>query len=78
MGRPGVLTAEVVQEAIREAGAILVYSGAVTRDYINAMFEREKSVSTHMGNKLAIPQGTNEAKESIRHSALAVVRMTHR
>ncbi len=35
-------------------------------------------MSTHMGNKLAIPQGTNEAKESIRHSALAVVRMTHR
>ena len=27
------------------------------------MFEREKSVSTYMGNFLAIPHGTNEAKD---------------
>ncbi len=35
-------------------------------------------MSTYMGNKLAIPHETNQAKGSIRHSALAVVRMTHR
>ena len=29
------------------------------------MFEREKSVSTYMGNYLAIPHGTNEAKDEI-------------
>ena len=67
-------TARTKEEAIREAGAILVDAGAVTPDYVDAMFEREKSVSTYMGNSLAIPHGTNEAKESIRHSALAVVR----
>src|SRR5689334_18608474 len=61
-------------EAIREAGQILVDAGAVDPDYIDAMFEREKSVSTYMGNYLAIPHGTNESKETIKRSALSVVR----
>jgi PTS system mannitol-specific IIA component len=38
------------------------------------MFEREKSVSTYMGNYLAIPHGTNEAKDTISRSAISVVR----
>lgn len=61
-------------EAIREAGQILVDAGAVDASYIDAMFEREKSVSTYMGNFLAIPHGTNEAKDAIKSSALSVVR----
>ena len=52
-------------DAIREAGALLVDSGAVSPAYVDAMFEREKSVSTYMGNFLAIPHGTNEAKDTI-------------
>ncbi len=67
-------TAATKDDAIREAGQILVDSGAVTTDYIDAMYEREKSVSTYMGNFLAIPHGTNEAKDSIKKSALSVVR----
>ena len=69
---PGTATNK--DEAIREAGQILVDSGAVGPEYIDAMFEREKSVSTYMGNFLAIPHGTNEAKDSIKASALSVVR----
>ena len=61
-------------EAIREAGQILVDAGAVTPAYIDAMYEREKSVSTYMGNFLAIPHGTNEAKEEITKSALSVIK----
>jgi PTS system mannitol-specific IIA component len=61
-------------EAIREAGRLLVGSGAVTEDYIDSMLEREGSVSTYMGNFLAIPHGTNEAKDSIKRSALSLVR----
>jgi PTS system mannitol-specific IIA component len=41
---------------------------------VDAMFEGEKSVFTYMGNLLAIPHGTNEAKEAILRSALSVVR----
>ena len=35
---------------------------------------RETSVSTFMGNGLAIPHGTNEAKGSIRRTAISFVR----
>jgi PTS system mannitol-specific IIA component len=69
---PGVATSK--DDAIREAGQLLVDSGAVSPEYVDAMFEREKSVSTYMGNYLAIPHGTNEAKDSIGRSAISVVR----
>ena len=61
-------------DAIREAGQILVEAGAVNPDYIDSMFDRERSVSTYMGNYLAIPHGTNESKDSIKRSALSVIR----
>ena len=61
-------------QAIDEAGGLLVSAGAVTDAYVASMHEREESVSTFMGNGLAIPHGTNQAKDSIRSSALSVVR----
>ena len=61
-------------DAIREAGSILVEVGAVEPAYVDSMLERENSVSTYMGNFLAIPHGTNEAKDKIRRSALSVIR----
>ena len=61
-------------DAIREVGALLVSAGSVTQAYADAMFDREATVSTYMGNYLAIPHGTNEAKDGIVHSALAIVR----
>ena len=67
-------TARTKDDAIRESGQILVDVGAVEPDYIDSMFERERSVSTYMGNYLAIPHGTNESKESIKRSALSVIR----
>jgi mannitol PTS system EIICBA or EIICB component len=61
-------------DAITEAGELLVSAGAVGAEYVATMHERETSVSTYMGNLLAIPHGTNEAKPSIRHSGISVVR----
>jgi len=61
-------------EAISEAGRLLVEAGAVEASYVDAMHERETSVSTYMGNLLAIPHGTNEAKPSIRRTAISFVR----
>ncbi|WP_392469083.1 PTS mannitol transporter subunit IICBA [Arsenicicoccus cauae] len=62
------------EEAIEEAGRLLVAQGAVDDAYVASMHERERSVSTYMGNLLAIPHGTNEAKSSIRRTALSFVR----
>jgi PTS system mannitol-specific IIC component len=52
----------------------LVSAGAVEDGYVTSMHDRERSVSTYMGNYLAIPHGTNEAKGMIRTSAISVVR----
>ncbi|GEM34943.1 PTS mannose transporter subunit IIA [Nocardia neocaledoniensis NBRC 108232] len=60
--------------AIDEVGALLVAAGAVGPDYVAAMHEREHTVSTFMGNGLAIPHGTLAAKDGIRHSAIALAR----
>ena len=38
------------------------------------MHEREESVSTYMGSYLAIPHGTNAAKDHIMKSAVSVIR----
>lgn len=79
----GLLTTESVvlagnattrDEAITEAGELLVASGAVPQAYVDSMHERERSVSTHMGNGLAIPHGTNDAKSLITRTAISFVR----
>lgn len=67
-------TASTKEEAIAEANDLLLAAGAVTSDYLASMLERESSVSTYMGNYLAIPHGTNEGKDAILASALSFVR----
>ena len=65
------------EEAIREAGALLVQSGAVAPHYVDAMLEREQTVSTYMGSFLAIPHGTDQAKGEITRSAICLIRYEH-
>ena len=60
--------------AITEAGDLLVAAGAADASYVASMHERERSVSTAMGNLLAIPHGTNEAKSSIVRTGMSFVR----
>ncbi len=67
-------SASSAADAISEAGQLLVAAGAVEPSYVDAMHEREKSISTYMGNGLAIPHGTNEAKDAIRRTGLSFVR----
>jgi mannitol PTS system EIIA component len=62
------------EEAMKEAADILQAAGAVTGGYYDAMQQREQTVSTYMGNELAIPHGTNETKDTILESALSFVR----
>jgi PTS system mannitol-specific IIC component len=67
-------TARTREEAIDEAGQLLVATGAVEPAYVASMHERERSVSTYVGNQLAIPHGTNEAKASIHSTGLSFIR----
>jgi mannitol PTS system EIIA component len=67
-------TARTRDEAIAEAARLLVETGSVTDGYHAAMLEREALTTTYMGNFLAIPHGTNEAKDAILSSAMTLVR----
>jgi mannitol PTS system EIIA component len=67
-------TARTREEAIAEGFRLLEAAGAVTADYHPAMLERERLTTTYMGNFLAIPHGTNEAKDAILSSAMTIVR----
>ncbi len=61
------------EEAIRRAGTLLVENGHVEERYIDSMFEREKSVSTFIGNAVAIPHGTGDSKQWVTRSGLSVI-----
>lgn len=59
------------EDALRQCGAVLVEVGAAGPEYAEAILEREKSVSTFMGEGVAIPHGTDESREFINRAALA-------
>ncbi|WP_086429519.1 PTS sugar transporter subunit IIA [Staphylococcus cornubiensis] len=62
-------------EAIEKAGQLLVESGVVKAGYVQAMKDREQIVSTFMGNALAIPHGTDEAKNEVLASGLSLLQI---
>lgn len=72
-----VLNSEISnkEEVIKKAGQILASQGYVSEDYIPAMLQREEISSTYMGNFLAIPHGTDEAKTAVLNSGLSVVQV---
>jgi len=67
-------TADGAEDAIRQAGQLLVDIQAVDPPYVDAMLARERSVSTVMGEGVAIPHGTNESKSAVRRDALSFLR----
>ena len=67
------LTAADKWDAIRQCGAVLSELGAVEDGYPDAMLEREKSVSTFIGEGVAIPHGTDESRALVRRTTLGVL-----
>jgi len=61
------------EEAIRYVGGILNEQGYVSEDYIDEMIKREEITSTFMGNYVAIPHGTEDAKKSVHETGISVV-----
>ena len=64
-------------DAIAQAGAALVAAGAVDADYTVAMLERERTVSTYVGEGVAVTHGTLAAKDAVDHNALVLLRFEH-
>ncbi|MFZ7240281.1 PTS mannitol transporter subunit IICBA [Avibacterium avium] len=66
------LKAENKQDAIRFSGEQLVKAGFVLPSYVDAMFEREELVSTYLGEGLAVPHGTVDAKDAVLKTGIVV------
>lgn len=60
-------------EAIAQAGQALADIGAVDSPYIEAMAERERSLSTYLGEGFALPHGTDASRVHVRRAAIAVL-----
>jgi mannitol/fructose-specific phosphotransferase system IIA component len=59
--------------ALRQSGALLEEIGAVEEGYAAAILEREGQISTYMGEGVAIPHGTDQARALVRRTALAFI-----
>ncbi len=62
--------------AIRKAGDLLVKSGCVLPEYVEGMLAREQSMSTSLGNGVAIPHGVYENREHILQTGISVLQLT--
>ena len=60
-------------DAIKQSGALLNELGAIEPGYAEAMVERERSVSTFIGEGVAIPHGTDAARSLVRQTTLGVL-----
>ncbi|WP_312059619.1 PTS mannitol transporter subunit IICBA [Pantoea septica] len=59
------LSASNKEQAIRFAGEQLVKGGYVQPEYVEAMLAREKLTPTYLGESIAVPHGTVEAKDRV-------------
>ena len=64
------------EEAIRYCGQLLVGGGYVSPDYVDAMVRRDQELSVYMGNFIAIPHGTDDAKKEVLKTGVTVVQVS--
>lgn len=60
------------EDAIRASGRLLVEKGCVDEAYVDAMVERDRLTSVYMGMGVAIPHGTNEAKDAVKRTGVVL------
>jgi PTS system mannitol-specific IIA component len=68
-------TATSRDDAIRQVGALLVSAGSVDSGYVDQMLDRERTVSTFVGDGVAMPHGTLAAKNDVLVEGLALLRL---
>ena len=60
------------ESCIRDSGALLVERGCVEQPYVDAMVERDRLTSVYIGMGIAIPHGTNEAKDAVQRTGVVL------
>ena len=68
-------SAATKEEAIRQAGELLVEGGCVAPEYVDGMLAREKTMSTYIGNGVAIPHGQFENLSMIHKTGISVLQL---
>ncbi|GAB4211417.1 MAG: phosphoenolpyruvate--protein phosphotransferase [Roseiflexaceae bacterium] len=63
------------EEAIRQAGRLLVENGNIAPGYIDSMLGRELQANTFLGNGIAIPHGMAKDRELIKQTGIAVLQV---
>lgn len=66
-------TAPTKEDAIRLTGQLLVDRGYVEAGYIDKMLAREQITTTYIGNAVAIPHGTEDAKNEVTTSGIVIL-----
>jgi mannitol/fructose-specific phosphotransferase system IIA component len=64
-------TASDKVDAVQQTGDVLIELGAVEPQYVEAMHERERSMTTYIGEGVAIPHGTDESRVHVRRTELS-------
>lgn len=67
-------TASSREEAVVFCGNLLVSLGAVRPEYVAAMWEREQTLSSCLGEGFAIPHGTDASRSAVIFDQLVFVR----
>ncbi|WP_214837644.1 PTS sugar transporter subunit IIA [Exiguobacterium sp. s36] len=62
-------------EAIDAAGEVLEAAGCVSSAYVKAMHERQAISSVYIGNQVAIPHGTEEAKSAVQKTGISILQV---
>lgn len=62
-------------DAIRQSGQLLVNTGCVTPAYIDGMLARETTMSTYLGNGVAIPHGQFDNRGDILQTGISVLQV---
>ena len=63
------------EDAIRQAGELLVRAECVAPGYVDGMLARERTMSTYLGSGVAIPHGTFDEIALVRRTGLSVLQV---
>lgn len=62
-------------EAIEKCGQLLVDTGCVEPGYVKGMLAREETMSTYLGNGIAIPHGQFDNRAQIKQTGISVLQI---
>ena len=62
-------------DAIRQAGELLVQGGCAAPGYVAGMLAREQTMSTYLGNGVAIPHGQYENLGDVLQTGISVLQL---